>query len=241
MRAAHLPPPACPDWMRRSHASATDAKLPSAAGISRVRLGAELMARRAAARLDAAEATAAWFCMLGRCRCPSGPCRGTRCLPGPAAASTSSRRDSTRAAARGFGAGDRGQVERACPASRVDLRRIDQPVAAHPHVVARLRQIGDDVAAAIVGDDDPDEPRRQVAASRRSPRRRPRARSAPVTTPPMSSASRRTDCAGAGVARSDTMAATTVARESERCSVIGSCRSRETDRRAPHGARRPPR
>ena len=42
------------------------------------------------------------------------------------------------------------------------LRRIDEAVAAHPHVVVRLRQIGQQVASAIVGDDDLHELRRQV-------------------------------------------------------------------------------
>ena len=37
---------------------------------------------------------------------------------------------------------------------RLHLRRIDEPVAAHPDVVIRLRQIGHHVAALIVGDDD---------------------------------------------------------------------------------------
>ena len=69
------------------------------------------------------------------------------------------------------------------------LWRIDQPVAAHPHRVAGLRQIGQQVAALIVGDDDL---RRTSSAdrwSRRSPRRRPPAPLLLRTTPPMSSAS----------------------------------------------------
>jgi hypothetical protein len=35
----------------------------------------------------------------------------------------------------------------------VDLRGIDEAIAAHPDLVLRLRQIGDDIAALIVGDD----------------------------------------------------------------------------------------
>ena len=42
------------------------------------------------------------------------------------------------------------------------LRRIDQAVAAHPDVVRRLRQVGDEVASPVVGDDDARELRRQV-------------------------------------------------------------------------------
>ena len=55
----------------------------------------------------------------------------------------------------------RGQVERLA-GRRLHLRRIDEAVAAHPHVVVRLREVGDDVASAVVGDDDLREPRRQV-------------------------------------------------------------------------------
>src|SRR5262249_33617541 len=34
------------------------------------------------------------------------------------------------------------------------LRRVHEPIAAHPDLVVRIRQVRDDVAAAIVGDDD---------------------------------------------------------------------------------------
>ena len=49
------------------------------------------------------------------------------------------------------------------------LRRIDEAVAAHPHVIIGFRQIGDDIAALIVGDDDADETHRQIARFRDHP------------------------------------------------------------------------
>jgi len=49
------------------------------------------------------------------------------------------------------------------------LRRIDEAVAAHPHVVISFRQIGDDVATLVVGDDDADETHRQIARFRDHP------------------------------------------------------------------------
>ena len=48
------------------------------------------------------------------------------------------------------------------PGAALRARRVHQPVAAHPHVVARLRQVGHDVAPAIVGHDDLPERRRQL-------------------------------------------------------------------------------
>ncbi len=49
-----------------------------------------------------------------------------------------------------------GQVQNLARAG-LYLRRIDQPVAAHPHVVGRFRKIRYHVAAPIVGDHDPGE------------------------------------------------------------------------------------
>ena len=57
--------------------------------------------------------------------------------------------------------GDRREVERLA-AGRFRLRRIDEPVAAHPHAVARLGEIGNQVATLIVGHDDAHELRRQI-------------------------------------------------------------------------------
>src|SRR5215510_11468885 len=51
---------------------------------------------------------------------------------------------------RGRGGGHRGQVHDLAP-RRLDLRRVDQPVAAHPDAVARLRQVGDHITAQVVG------------------------------------------------------------------------------------------
>ena len=62
----------------------------------------------------------------------------------------------------------RGQVEQLA-GSGLHLRRIHQPVAAHPHGVARLRKIGQEIASLIVGDHDPHEPGRQVAGFRDDP------------------------------------------------------------------------
>src|SRR5439155_3624256 len=42
------------------------------------------------------------------------------------------------------------------------VRRIDQPIAAHPDCVGRLGKGGDQVASLIVGDDDADELGRQI-------------------------------------------------------------------------------
>ena len=55
---------------------------------------------------------------------------------------------------------------------RLHLRRIDEPVSAHPHVVAGLRQIREEIAPAIVGDDDLHELRRQVGGLRDDPHAR---------------------------------------------------------------------
>jgi len=62
----------------------------------------------------------------------------------------------------------RGQVQQ--PAwRRLHAGRVDQPVAAHPHVVVRLRQIRQDVPPAVIGDDDLRELRRQVRRLRDDP------------------------------------------------------------------------
>ena len=45
------------------------------------------------------------------------------------------------------------QIEQ-CARSRLNLRRIDQPVAAHPDTVISLGEVGHHVAALIVGDND---------------------------------------------------------------------------------------
>ncbi len=56
---------------------------------------------------------------------------------------------------RGGGTGRRhsGKVEK-LPRRGLNLRRIRQPIAAHPDIVIGLRKVGHDVAAAIVRDDD---------------------------------------------------------------------------------------
>ena len=43
------------------------------------------------------------------------------------------------------------------------LGRVNQPIAAHPHVVLACRQVGDDVPAAVVGDDALDQARRRAS------------------------------------------------------------------------------
>src|SRR5260370_3246782 len=70
----------------------------------------------------------------------------------------------------------------------LDFWRVDEPVAAHPHLVARLRKFGQDIAAVIVGDHDLRELGRQVAGLRDHPdtgfRPTPTAdHAAPVTRP----------------------------------------------------------
>ena len=92
------------------------------------------------------------------------------------------------------GRGHGGQVELLARLA-LDLRAVDEAVAAHPDVVVGLRQIGDDVAALVVGDDDADEAHAAGRAFPRSPRRRLRGPSAPRTTPPMSSLSMATAAA----------------------------------------------
>ncbi len=57
--------------------------------------------------------------------------------------------------------GGRPQVQRR-PGLRPPLRRVDQPVPAHPDVVARLRQVGEEVAPLVVGHHDLGELRREV-------------------------------------------------------------------------------
>ena len=86
----------------------------------------------------------------------------------PAAASTSTRPGSTRAAARGRAPATAVRFS-VLPGVACDLRRVDQAVAAHPDAVARLRQVGEEVAPAIVGDHDPRELRRQVRGLRDDP------------------------------------------------------------------------
>ena len=61
-----------------------------------------------------------------------------------------------------------GQVQNLAGAG-LHLRRIDQPVAAHPHVVGRFRKIRYQVAAPIVGDHDPGELGGQVSRFRDHP------------------------------------------------------------------------
>ena len=51
----------------------------------------------------------------------------------------------------------------------VHLRRVDQTVAAHPHLILGLRQIGDEVTPLIVGDHDPGELGGQVRRLRDHP------------------------------------------------------------------------
>ncbi len=57
--------------------------------------------------------------------------------------------------------GDRLQAQRR-PGLRPLLRRVDQPVPTHPDVVARLRQVGEEVAPVVVGHHDLGELRREV-------------------------------------------------------------------------------
>ena len=52
---------------------------------------------------------------------------------------------------------------------RAHLGRIDQPVAAHPDLVVRSRQVGDDVAPLVVGHDHLGELRRQFGRLRDHP------------------------------------------------------------------------
>ena len=65
----------------------------------------------------------------------------------------------------------RGQVE-PLPRGGLHLRRVYQPIAAHPHGVARLGKVGQQKATVIIGDHDPDEPGRQVAGLRDDPHSR---------------------------------------------------------------------
>ena len=52
---------------------------------------------------------------------------------------------------------------------RLDFRRVDEPVAANPHVVVCLRKVGDQVAALIVGDHDFDQACGQLPGFRDHP------------------------------------------------------------------------
>ena len=61
-----------------------------------------------------------------------------------------------------------GEIERLAR-NPAHFGRVDKPIAAHPDAVIRLRQIGQDVAAAIVGGDDLDEAGRQIGGFRDHP------------------------------------------------------------------------
>ena len=63
------------------------------------------------------------------------------------------------------------QIERRS-GRRPDLVRVDQAVAADPHVVGRVRQVGNHVAAVVAGHDDAVEARRQVGGLRDHPHTR---------------------------------------------------------------------
>jgi hypothetical protein len=69
---------------------------------------------------------------------------------------------------RGAGRGHRSQVHDAA-ARRLDLRRVDEAVAAHPHTVARGREVRDHVPAAVVGDHDLREPGPELGGLRDDP------------------------------------------------------------------------
>jgi hypothetical protein len=73
-----------------------------------------------------------------------------------------------------FRGGSLRRCERRCQVQRltrlaVDTLGVDQPVAARPHLVVGLRQVGDDVTAGIVGDDDFGVTGRQVERLRDHP------------------------------------------------------------------------
>src|SRR6266540_1979861 len=61
-----------------------------------------------------------------------------------------------------IGRHDRGQVQEPSR-DRLTLRGIHEPVAAHPHAVAGLGEVGQQVPPLIIGDDDLDELGRQIA------------------------------------------------------------------------------
>ena len=124
------------------------------------RLVAELMAGRAAARLEAAQPLRLGLdggrdAVAGRPRARELALLGNLEQREPVAGRiVVGRRVRAR---RGHGL----EVQRLA-GRRLHLRRVHQAVAAHPHAVAGLRKIGDQVAAQIVRDDDPRELRRQI-------------------------------------------------------------------------------
>ena len=154
--------------MRRSHASTEDSNAPSSFGNLPRRLVAHLMAREQPSVLHDVEPLRLALHVLGDAVALAARCRETRSWPAPRASNTSSWPDSTRAAAAAFGATTAVRF-RSLPGRGLNLRRIHQPVAAHPHAVIGLRQIGHEVAAAIVGDHDLDELGRQVGRFRDDP------------------------------------------------------------------------
>ena len=67
-------------------------------------------------------------------------------------------------------AGRRDRVEVEHPAGHaLDLRRIHEPVTAHPYAVGRFRKVGHHVTPPVVGDHDPDELRRELGRLRDHP------------------------------------------------------------------------
>src|SRR5437588_9356199 len=76
-----MPPPACPDWMRRSQALDGESKLPSAAGISRVAL---LPSWWHDQQLSVLIISMNWACdfIFGEMPFPPGPVPGNSLLSG---------------------------------------------------------------------------------------------------------------------------------------------------------------
>ena len=70
---------------------------------------------------------------------------------------------------RGGGRRHRRDEVEVSPGDGLHLGRIDEPVAAHPHTVRRLREVGEEVAPAIVGDDDLGELGRELGGLRDHP------------------------------------------------------------------------
>ena len=65
--------------------------------------------------------------------------------------------------------GQHGGERQLLPRRALDTGRIDEPIPSHPHVVARLREIGQQVASFIVGHDNLHERGRQILRFRNHP------------------------------------------------------------------------
>jgi hypothetical protein len=76
VKRALIAPPACPDWMRRSHAETESSNVPSAFGISRVALPPIWWHAVHASVATMLRTHSPWLLMAGEMPLPDGPVPG---------------------------------------------------------------------------------------------------------------------------------------------------------------------